>query len=398
MTAAGIPSWDVTRPLLPVLLNAGGVLQGTGTLTAALNNPKGDGVSSALYTITVTFNESADFLSGPFTVYFSQICANGFLTGSSSTGFVNPANGGVPDLTITKTHIGSFTQGQIGATYTITATNSGTGPTVGTVTVVDTLPTGLTATAMSGAGWMCNVGTLTCTTTAVKAAGAGFPPITLTVDVAANAPPLVTNSATVSGGGETDTSNDTANDLTTIIPVTQPGAVTDGFQVRYAANLNIGDAYVDITNTGASGGNICVNTYTFDAAEELISCCTCGVTPNGLQSLSVLKSLISNPVTPAAPAAVVIKLVATTGTCNAAVITQNNLAPGMLAWGTSLHAQTSSPLSYGLTETRFSIANLSAEELAHITSACGFIQSNGSGFGICKGCSAGGLGSFSSGQ
>ena len=55
-----------------------------------------------------------------------------------------------PDLTITKTHGSPFAQGQTGATYTITATNSGTGVTTAAVTVTDTLPSGLTATALSG--------------------------------------------------------------------------------------------------------------------------------------------------------------------------------------------------------------------------------------------------------
>jgi hypothetical protein len=39
------------------------------------------------------------------------------------------------------------------------------------------------------------------------------------VNVAANAPASVTNTVTVSGGGETNTSNDTASDTTTIVPV-----------------------------------------------------------------------------------------------------------------------------------------------------------------------------------
>ena len=69
-----------------------------------------------------------------------------------------------PDLTITKSHSGNFTQGQTGAQYTITVSNSGLGSTSGTVTVVDTLPSGLTATAISGTGWNCALGTLTCTT------------------------------------------------------------------------------------------------------------------------------------------------------------------------------------------------------------------------------------------
>ena len=180
----------------------------------------------------------------------------------------------------------------------------------------------------------------------------------------------------------------------------------DTFQVRYAANLNIGDSVVDITNSGASvtGGtsrNLCVNLYTFDPAEELISCCTCSVTPNGLQSLSVLKSLISNPLTPAIPTAVVIKVVASTGTCNASNVGLENVraAHGLLVWGTTLHQNTSTAAaSYSVTETAFSQADLSNAELAHITSTCGFIQADGSGFGICKGCAAGGLGASTSAQ
>ena len=185
-------------------------------------------------------------------------------------------------------------------------------------------------------------------------------------------------------------------------------APSDKFQVKYAANLNIGDSFVDITNTGATTSlnlanppvslNLCANLYTFDPAEELISCCTCTITPNGLQSLSVLKSLISNPLTPAIPTSVVIKIVASSGsTCNAATVTGDNLANGLLAWGTTLHQNTSTTAaSYSVTETPFSQAYLSSAELTHITTTCGFIQSNGSGFGICKGCSAGGLGASTS--
>jgi len=177
-------------------------------------------------------------------------------------------------------------------------------------------------------------------------------------------------------------------------------ATPDSFQVRYASNLNIGDSVINVTNNGASGtgggigtisGNICVNVYTFDPAEELVSCCTCSVTPNGLQSISVRGSLTSNPLTPAIPTSVVIKLVASTGgACNASSVTA--LVPGMRAWGTTIHSLPTTPVSYGVTETEFSKSDLSAAELAHLTQFCGFIQANGSGFGICSGCSTGGLG------
>src|SRR5204862_2216391 len=46
--------------------------------------------------------------------------------------------------------------------------------------------------------------------------------ITLTVNVACNAPATVTNTAQVSGGGESITGNDTARDATTINPGTGP--------------------------------------------------------------------------------------------------------------------------------------------------------------------------------
>ncbi len=34
----------------------------------------------------------------------------------------------LPDLTINKSHVGNFTQGQVGATYSLTATNSAPAP------------------------------------------------------------------------------------------------------------------------------------------------------------------------------------------------------------------------------------------------------------------------------
>src|SRR5271168_1925008 len=141
----------------------------------------------------------------------------------------------------------------------------------------------------------------------------------------------------------------------------------DTFQIKYAANLNIGDSYVNFTNSGATvangvSQNLCINLYTFDPAEELIACCTCSVTPNGLVSLSVLKSLISNPLTPAVPTSVVIKAVASTGACNASQI--GTRAHGLLAWGTTLHKNTSiAASSYSVTETPFTQAVLTSAEL-----------------------------------
>src|ERR1035441_9301351 len=121
------------------------------------------------------------------------------------------------ELTISTSHTGNFTQGDLGDSYTITVTNIGTTATVGPVSVVDTLPTGLTAAAMSGGGWSANLTNLTCTRSDARRAGAGYPPITVTVSVSASAAASVTNAATVSGGGGVSQGNNTASDPTTIL-------------------------------------------------------------------------------------------------------------------------------------------------------------------------------------
>ena len=181
------------------------------------------------------------------------------------------------------------------------------------------------------------------------------------------------------------------------------------FQVHYASNLPIGDSVINATNTGASStvalptqnGNICMNVYTFSPDEQLISCCTCPITPDGLVSLSARNDLISNTLTPGVPTSIVIKLVGSTGTpaCNASTVTflgDNKLVQGLAAWGTTIHALPVTPGSpattFGVTETAFTNSTLSAAELVRITSLCGFIQTNGSGFGICRSCRFGGLG------
>jgi len=146
------------------------------------------------------------------------------LPGTASTAY--PGGGpervsvGIPDLTITKTHTDPFVRGSTTATYTLTAHNSGGGPTTGTVTVTDVLPAGLTPTAVAGSGWTCPAPsgqTVTCTRSDVLAAGASYLPIRVTVTVLSTSASALTNVATVSGGGETNAANDTASDPTNII-------------------------------------------------------------------------------------------------------------------------------------------------------------------------------------
>jgi hypothetical protein len=183
------------------------------------------------------------------------------------------------------------------------------------------------------------------------------------------------------------------------------------FQVRYASNLNIPntDSVVNITNSGARGagfasgtsasttGALCVNVYAFSPDEQMISCCSCPVTPNGLVSLSAKADLISNTLTPAVPTSIVIKLLASVpvgGSCASSAASPGALSSGMLAWGTTSHAGPTAG-AFSITETEFLPATLSAGELTRLTQLCTFINGNGSGFGLCRSCRLGGLGAGS---
>ena len=115
-------------------------------------------------------------------------------------------------LSIASTHSANFVQGQTAATYSVVVSNAfGTGSTSGTVTVTEIVPAGLTLVSMSGTGWNCS--DAICTRNDALNRGASYPPITVTVNVADNAPALVLNAVTVSGGGAWATGD---SDLTTI--------------------------------------------------------------------------------------------------------------------------------------------------------------------------------------
>lgn len=107
-----------------------------------------------------------------------------------------------PDLALTKTHAGSFTSGDAGRIYELTVRNRGNVPTSAPVELADQLPAALTATAIGGDGWNCTLASLSCSRADPLAPSAAYPPVSVTVDVAADAPPELTNRAAVSGAGE----------------------------------------------------------------------------------------------------------------------------------------------------------------------------------------------------
>jgi len=198
-------------------------------------------------------------------------------TGNTATATVDVP---LPDLAITKTHTGNFTRGQTGATYTITVTNVGGATTTSDVTVTDTLPAGLNATAISGPGWICT--TLTsCFRGDGLDAGLSFPDITLTVSVNFNAAASVTNTATVSGGGEANTGNDTATDPTTTVAGVSGGPLQLAAEIL---NLQVtaGGTTSTVLDVNSSVG---VGTITF-ACSGLPVGATCSFNPPSVTTLT----------------------------------------------------------------------------------------------------------------
>ena len=108
---------------------------------------------------------------------------------------------------------------------------------------------------------------------------------------------------------------------TTVLP--QPAGVQDSTYLVNYFSLNVGppapDGWVRISNTGfrATGsnagvpnGNICANIYVFDPMEEMVACCSCNTTPDGLRFLDVFSTLTYYPLQyPAIPLNGVIKIV-----------------------------------------------------------------------------------------
>ncbi len=136
---------------------------------------------------------------------------NGANLFASLTNSLTPPN--APVLNITMAHTAPFPKGGTG-TYKIAVSNHGNGSTSGPLTVVITLPKGLTYKSLRGSGWTFDNTTLTCTQSSVVEAGSSCSLIILTVDAAQDAPYTVIPTATVSGGGAA--SSMTTTNLTTV--------------------------------------------------------------------------------------------------------------------------------------------------------------------------------------
>lgn len=124
-----------------------------------------------------------------------------------------------PSLTVEKSHASDFLAGGVGI-YSIVVRNDGSGPTTGTITVVDTLPAELTYTSFTGTGWSFagqSGQEVSFTHEGPLAPGASLPTLRLQVAVDATASGTVTNQVAVDTPGNEDTGDSADSDDTNII-------------------------------------------------------------------------------------------------------------------------------------------------------------------------------------
>ena len=383
LVVAGSPGLTMTCPA-PVIT---GATSGSATLSVVIPT------LAASASCTVSVNVTA-----PEGIYNNSVTVTSADAGTGNTAQATLDAATPPKLTKTFGLVSVVPGGTTSLTFNLTNPNKIV--TLTGLSFSDTLSSGLLVATPNGLTGSCDGGVITAVagSNSISVSGA-----TLAAGASCTFSVKVTATGAAQGLLTNTTSTVTSNEALPGGAAVAAIFVGDPFQIRYSSNLNIGDSVVDITNTGANttgttNGNICANVYAFSPDEQLVSCCSCLVTPNGLQSLSSVSDLISNTLTPGVETSLVVKLLATappsSGSCDASAATQGNLALGLAAWGTTLHSLSTIPGAgpFGLTETAFIKGSLSAAELSRISALCGFIEANGSGFGICKSCRVGALG------
>ncbi len=223
----------------------------------------------------------------------------------------------VPDLTLSKSHTppGDFVGGTL-AEYHLVVRNTGSLATSGAVTVTDTLPAG----AFSGIfpidapGWDCSASgglMLSCTRSDPLGPGATYPTITITnllvVDPISGP---ISNTGTVSGGGDTNTSNnsgtDGANGATSadlgVTKVAEPGTVANGERVSFRIEVaNDGPSTAQaVTLTDALGAGDYSDvevTSSQGTCDGTVSCALGNLAPGAKATVTIEATVTANDTT-----------------------------------------------------------------------------------------------------
>jgi hypothetical protein len=153
------------------------------------------------------------------------------------------------------------------------------------------------------------------------------------------------------------------------------GAGNKVFPTPFAGTLRLDNP--GSVGTATSPLDLWALIYVFDADQQLVECCGCKLTPDGLRTLDVNKDLTSNPNN---------GLFSLSGTGVIKVASSSNSDPGVpivfkgtiLGWGTHENH------SGYVTETTSQKVSVSQGEANRLAFVCSIIESNSSGAGICS--------------
>ena len=165
------------------------------------------------------------------------------------------------------------------------------------------------------------------------------------------------------------------------------------FDNNYGNNAALDSGTVRIINPGLTGspitsdqGLLCANIYVFDFTQEMVECCSCPVTANGILTISI-QDLTENPLS-VTPFRGVIKIVSTSPSPTCDPTNLSAVTPDLRAFST--HLQNANTTAIGLeqeylfvTEDEFQPAPLSTFEQRDLAQICSFVRYLGTGRGRC---------------
>jgi alpha-amylase len=144
-----------------------------------------------------------------------------------------------PDLVVSKATNSAYRQGSNGS-FLVNVANIGGSPSSGSVTVTEQPPAGMQVISMSGNGWSFNPTNSTASRSDALNAGTNYPPITVSVSAASNAATVLTNAVIVSGGGDANNGNNTAQSVANVSPMLAP--IQAWRQTHFGTISNSGEA------------------------------------------------------------------------------------------------------------------------------------------------------------
>jgi uncharacterized repeat protein (TIGR01451 family) len=333
----------------------GGILDGSGTLTADVESAGGikPGTTSAIGAITITGNYDSLSsststvsikLAGAVAGQFDQVSISGTATfdgifnGTFIGGFIPPTGTTTWPVITYASHTGTFAtqnlpvnpRGSVTSSfdptafdltavsianadlkllmsgpasvnagapvsYTIDVSSLGPDPTSGTISVANTLPAGVTGASGSGSGWTCGApagSVITCTQPGPLASSGTLPTLTISMTAPVTTG-NITNSATVSNSvADSNSANNTASVTTNVGPLANLAITKTG-----PASVNAGQNIVytvTVTNNGptqATGTTVNDNTPVGVAFISNTGACT-GAYPCAIGTLNPGQSVV----------------------------------------------------------------------------------------------------------